>query len=149
MAVLATILNTVPQTQSLSAPRALAGSSNSSTSGNTTDTGSNITANDFLTLLVTEMKNQDPTSAQDPMQYINQLVGVNSLQQLIQINETLSGALSPTAQAQPVTGIRAEGSIPVNQPVANSAISGNLAIPQTSPAAHRVATALGQHASRF
>src|SRR5215469_9732920 len=112
MAATATVFNSVPQTQSLSSPRALA---NSSTSGNANDTGSNITANDFLTLLVTEMKNQDPTSAQDPMQYINQLVGVNSLQQLIQINETLSGALSPTAQAQPVTGIRAEGSIPVNQ----------------------------------
>jgi flagellar basal-body rod modification protein FlgD len=54
---------------------------------------SNITANDFLTLLVTEMKNQDPTNQTDPNQYINQLVQVNSLQQLIEINENLASAL--------------------------------------------------------
>jgi flagellar basal-body rod modification protein FlgD len=60
----------------------------------TTSTSSTITANDFLTLLVTEMKNQDPTSATDPNQYINQLVSVNSLQQLIQINQTLSIGLN-------------------------------------------------------
>ena len=50
-----------------------------------------ISSNDFLTLLVTEMKNQDPTQPTDPNAYIQQLVGVNSLQQLIQINQDLSG----------------------------------------------------------
>ncbi len=61
-----------------------------------------ITANDFLTLLVTEIKNQDPTQQTDPMQYITQLVGVNSLEQLVQINQTLStsaGAITPTGSA--------------------------------------------------
>ena len=48
-----------------------------------------ITSNDFLTLLVTEMKNQDPTQPTDPNAYIQQLVGVNSLQQLIGINQEL------------------------------------------------------------
>ena len=47
---------------------------------------STITANDFLTLLVAEMKNQDPTQPTDPSQYISQMVDVNSLQQLIGIN---------------------------------------------------------------
>ncbi len=46
-----------------------------------------VTANDFLTLLVTELKNQDPTANNDPNAYVNQLVQVNSLQQLIQINQ--------------------------------------------------------------
>lgn len=68
----------------------------SSDNQNSADAGKNssagITANDFLTLLVTEMKNQDPTANTDPNQYINQLVNVNSLQQLISINETLTGA---------------------------------------------------------
>jgi flagellar basal-body rod modification protein FlgD len=36
------------------------------------------------------MKNQDPTQPTDPNAYIQQLVGVNSLQQLIQINQGLS-----------------------------------------------------------
>ncbi len=63
------------------------------TSSNSTDGSSNdqnsatITANDFLTLLVTELKNQDPTANTDPNAYVNQLVQVNSLQQLIQINQ--------------------------------------------------------------
>lgn len=60
------------------------GSSDSGTDNST------ITANDFLTLLVTELKNQDPTQPTDPNAYIEQLVGVNSLQQLISINQGLS-----------------------------------------------------------
>jgi len=56
-----------------------------------------VSANDFLTLLVTEMKNQDPTANTDPNQYINQLVQVNSLEQLISINQNLSTALGTSA----------------------------------------------------
>lgn len=49
---------------------------------------SDITASDFLTLLVSELQNQDPTQPTDPNQYITQLTQVNSLQQLIQLNQT-------------------------------------------------------------
>ena len=62
--------------------------SRAGTSSSTTD-NSTITSNDFLTLLVSELKNQDPTQPTDPNAYISQLVGVNSLQQLIQINQGL------------------------------------------------------------
>jgi flagellar basal-body rod modification protein FlgD len=62
------------------------GSTGSSPSTASTDS-STITANDFLTLLVAEMKNQDPTQPTDPNAYITQMVGVNSLQQLIGINQ--------------------------------------------------------------
>jgi flagellar basal-body rod modification protein FlgD len=72
----------------------------SSTTGNTGTTPpanqATITANDFLTLLVTEIQNQDPTSQTDPMQYITQLVGVNSLEELVQINQTLTTATGTT-----------------------------------------------------
>ena len=60
-----------------------------------------IAANDFLILLVTEMKNQDPTATTDPNEYVNQLVQVNSLQQLISINETLQKATSPDTNSIP------------------------------------------------
>ena len=66
--------------------------SSSSSSGQGSST---ITSNDFLTLLVSELKNQDPTQPTDPGAYIQQLVGVNSLQQLIQINQGLSAIESP------------------------------------------------------
>jgi flagellar basal-body rod modification protein FlgD len=76
----------------------------SSSAGNTGATGAStnqatITANDFLTLLVTEIQNQDPTTQTDPMQYITQLVGVNSLEQLVQINQTLTTAAGTTTPA--------------------------------------------------
>lgn len=72
------------------------GSTGSSGSSSSSDGGATISANDFLTLLVTEMQNQDPTADTDPNEYINQLVNVNSLEQLIQINQTLSSATSGT-----------------------------------------------------
>jgi flagellar basal-body rod modification protein FlgD len=72
-------------------------SSNAGNTGTTPPTNqATITANDFLTLLVTEIQNQDPTSQTDPMQYITQLVGVNSLEELVQINQTLTTATGTT-----------------------------------------------------
>ena len=68
----------------------------SSTSSSDTSS-STISANDFLTLLVTEMQNQDPTADTDPNEYINQLVNVNSLEQLIDINQNLSTALGTSS----------------------------------------------------
>lgn len=72
-------------------PQAAATANAASNSSSTSDTGtSTITSEDFLTLLVSELKNQDPTQPTDPNEYISQLVGVNSLEQLIQINNGLS-----------------------------------------------------------
>ena len=90
---------------SLSSRRAVQATPKDSTATSTTSTtstssatdSSNITSNDFLTLLVSELKNQDPTQPTDPNQYITQLAQVNSLQQLISINQgigTLDSAIS-------------------------------------------------------
>jgi flagellar basal-body rod modification protein FlgD len=70
--------------------------STDSTGNNNNQDGSMITANDFLTLLVTELKNQDPTANTDPNAYVDQLVQVNSLQQLIQINQNTGTTTSTT-----------------------------------------------------
>jgi flagellar basal-body rod modification protein FlgD len=132
-------------------------------------TAATVSANDFLTLLVTEMKNQDPTAQTDPNAYVNQLVQVNSLEQLIQINENLSTALGDGAGAKASTygtsshapgkmggatdtsvarGQKGTGGVSSPIPVsANpiSAFAGNLAVPRSNPAAHRVAQALNGH----
>ena len=72
-----------------------AASSPADTNGSSSDQSSSmITANDFLTLLVTELKNQDPTANTDPNAYVDQLVQVNSLQQLIQIDQNTTGTSS-------------------------------------------------------
>src|ERR1700753_1743416 len=77
------IMHVNPVLQSASSVTANIQPADTSSSG--TSGSASITANDFLSLLVAEMKNQDPTANSDPNQYINQLVQVNSLQQLIQI----------------------------------------------------------------
>lgn len=58
-------------------------------SGSTKDS-STITSSDFLVLLVAELKNQDPTKPTDPTAYVQQLVGVNSLEQLIDLNKQIT-----------------------------------------------------------
>jgi flagellar basal-body rod modification protein FlgD len=84
--------------------------STTSTNNSTNDASdsSDITSDDFLTLLVSELKNQDPTQPTDPNQYITQLAQVNSLQQLISINQgigTLDGAiLSPPSSSSSSSG---------------------------------------------
>ena len=129
-----------------------------------TEAGSaSITANDFLTLLVTEMKNQDPTANTDPNEYINQLVQVNSLQQLISINQTLgsSSLLKATAgiTREPAVaqthlasgGLQIQNSNPATvkatpnlaHSFAASAVHGNLMVPAPNPAAQRIAESLG------
>ncbi len=75
------------------------------TTASSSTSSSTITANDFLTLLVAEMKNQDPTQPTDPNAYISQMVNVNSLQQLIGINQgitsldTAAGATTTTSSS--------------------------------------------------
>src|ERR1700691_1964468 len=71
-----------------------------STTSNESDSDlTTITANDFLQLLVSEMKNQDPTADTDPNEYVNQLVQVNSLEQLVSINQDLGGSGSTSDSA--------------------------------------------------
>ncbi|MGB8259855.1 MAG: flagellar hook capping FlgD N-terminal domain-containing protein [Terracidiphilus sp.] len=145
--------------------------------GNTNSNNSaSISANDFLTLLVTEMQNQDPTAQTDPNEYINQLVAVNSLEQLISINQNLSTALgtsntasAPTsgqetagaasahaqtgaqlAAAPEKTGDRLaeglSGAASLLGPHAAGATQGNLGIPAPTSASERVARSLGGEA---
>jgi flagellar basal-body rod modification protein FlgD len=82
---------------SLMSPKAMDTSSSSGSSGSADAADATISANDFLTLLVTEMQNQDPTSDTDPNEYIDQLVNVNSLEQLVNINQTLTSAFPSTS----------------------------------------------------
>jgi flagellar basal-body rod modification protein FlgD len=138
-------------TNPLSSPTAQAGSDSSSSSG---AASASISANDFLTLLVTEMKNQDPTANTDPNEYINQLVNVNSLEQLIDINQNLTTALgtnansssrTATAQAAAAADPIVQSATPASQAVSASAstrVPGNLSVSNASPSAQTVAHAL-------
>ena len=43
----------------------------------------------FMQLLITQLQNQDPLSPMDASTFVNQLVGVNTLDQVSQINKIL------------------------------------------------------------
>ena len=123
----------------------------SSTSSSSSTSEATITANDFLTLLVSEMKNQDPTSSQDPNEYINQLVQVNSLEQLIQINTDLGGSstsstTSSTDSTQGGSSSAAAAISPAGKTDAASVMRGNLSSGGTTTDAKRVSTALSSPA---
>jgi flagellar basal-body rod modification protein FlgD len=83
--------------------------SSSSSAASATAAGATITSSDFLTLLVSELQNQDPTQPTDPNEYISQLVGVNSLEQLIQINSGIT-SLDSAATAASGSGGSSSGS---------------------------------------
>lgn len=124
----------------------MADSSGNGSSGS--GSSATISANDFLTLLVTEMQNQDPTAQTDPNEYVNQLVQVNSLEQLISINQTLSGALGTPSSGTSKDAVAGKAAALPSLPAAAAApaaaarVSGNLSVPATSPAAERVGHAL-------
>jgi flagellar basal-body rod modification protein FlgD len=56
---------------------------------------STLTGDSFMTLLVAQLKAQDPTSPMDPTQFVGQLVQFNSLQQLINIRQDMDTATKP------------------------------------------------------
>lgn len=70
------------------------------TSSAATGAGTNSTASSggnvdsmFMQLLITQLKNQDPTSPMDPSAFVQQLAQVTSLDQLTQINQLLQKVL--------------------------------------------------------
>lgn len=104
------------------------------TNGSSSSTGSDtsdITSSDFLTLLVSELQNQDPTQPTDPNEYITQLAQVNSLQQLISINQGIgtldssipsSGSSSgsgsgSSSNANAVAAVASANAVPGSQPM--------------------------------
>ena len=121
------------------AARPMAETSNTATSTSGSNSAS-ITANDFLELLVTEMRNQDPTANTDPNEYINQLVQVNSLQQLIQINQDLGGSSSDASS--PSAGAAGAVTHAATRQVMQPHAAGNLTLPASGAAASRLARAL-------
>jgi len=51
----------------------------------------------FLQLLITELKNQDPLSPQDPTQMVAQLASFSSLEQMTQLNTNTQAMLENSA----------------------------------------------------
>src|SRR5580698_8239016 len=76
-----------------------ASSSTPSSSSSSATQSSNSAEQTFIQLLVTELQSQDPTSPMDPTTMVSQMFSMNQLQQLININQTLTTALDGPSSA--------------------------------------------------
>jgi flagellar basal-body rod modification protein FlgD len=81
----------VGPTSSATAPGGAAASSNPAAS---------VDYNQFLRLLIAQMKNQDPTKPMDSTQFISQLASFSAVEQAIQTNAKLDALMTSSALSQ-------------------------------------------------
>lgn len=75
----------------------LVSSSGSSSNSSTSSSSNQLNANSFITLLTAQLQAQDPLNPMDPDQMVNELVSMNSLQQLIGIKQDLDNLTGATS----------------------------------------------------
>ncbi len=56
-----------------------------------------VSENEFLTLLVAQLENQDPLNPQDPTQFVSELASFSSLTEMTQMNQNFSSVLDNSA----------------------------------------------------
>jgi len=113
----------------LAKPRATTTTTPATSTTSSSSSDATITANDFLTLLVAEMKNQDPTQPTDPNEYITQMVDVNSLQQLVSINSGITSLDTAVGVTRPASSSVVTGTSPTTNAQAVALVD---AMPATS-----------------
>jgi len=100
-------------------------SSSSSTSSNPSTPGG-IVANEstFLTLLVAQLKNQDPLSPTDSTQFVGELAQFSSLEQLTNINKNVGTIVTNATSAATPAPTPASGTMPGSSPNQNTSSNG-------------------------
>src|ERR1700690_1079546 len=86
-------------------PAAGSSSTSSSSASATTGSGNGVTlgGTDFLTLMLAQLKNQDPTSPVDSNEFLSQLASLSEVQGINQLNtsfSTLSSSLTSNQAMQ-------------------------------------------------
>ncbi|HWS62508.1 MAG TPA: flagellar hook capping FlgD N-terminal domain-containing protein [Steroidobacteraceae bacterium] len=112
-------------------------SSSSGTSGTGAAAGATLGGTNFLTLMLAQLKNQDPTSPVDSNQFLNQLASLSTVQGITQLNTSfgsLSSSLvsSQALQASSLLGHQALVSSKTANLTANGSVSGAVDVPQTT-----------------
>jgi flagellar basal-body rod modification protein FlgD len=111
--------------------------------GPTTGTGAaansatTLGGTDFLTLMLAQLKNQDPTSPVDSNTFLTQLAQLSEVQGITQLNtsfSTLSSSLSPSQalQASSLLGHKVLVTSPTANLAANGTVTGAVNVPQTT-----------------
>jgi flagellar basal-body rod modification protein FlgD len=116
---------------------ATAATSSSDTSASGAAAGATLGGTNFLTLMLAQLKNQDPTSPVDSNQFLNQLASLSTVQGITQLN-TSFGSLSTSLvssqalQASSLLGHQALVSSTTANLTANGSVSGAVDVPQTT-----------------
>jgi flagellar basal-body rod modification protein FlgD len=117
------------------------GSAGSSSTSSTSSSGANgvtLGGTDFLTLMLAQLKNQDPTSPVDSNEFLSQLASLSEVQGINQLNTSfasLSNSLvgSQALQASSLLGHQAMvASSTASLATAGGTVSGAVSVPQTS-----------------
>jgi flagellar basal-body rod modification protein FlgD len=99
------VLNTLQPAASSGLRRAISGKASPAATTGTTSSSSTASGLDstFLNLLATELQNQDPTAPVDSTAMVGQMISLNQLDQLISINQAVTGSTGTgtTGLAQP------------------------------------------------
>jgi len=97
------------------------GSTGSSSNGSQSSSASGaLGESDFLTLLIAQMKNQDPLNPQDDSSFVAELATFSSVQQQTQMNQTIQ-----QSTAASLIGESVKSSGGVNGVVANAGVNSN------------------------
>jgi flagellar basal-body rod modification protein FlgD len=127
---LPTVLNTLKPPASIGSRTTTGARATTGTTGSgsttTSDSGVDSIGSTFLSLLSTELQNQDPTAPVDSTAMVGQMISLNQLDQLININQTLAGDTTGTTASLKKPAATASDT-------ASSSASGGLA--KTLPAA--------------
>ena len=93
-------MTTVSGTSSTTSGTSSASSTSSATTAASSAAAASINFNDFLQMMIAEMKNQDPTNPSDPTQYLTQIAQFSNVQQGIVTNTTLNSMLTTSSLDQ-------------------------------------------------
>jgi flagellar basal-body rod modification protein FlgD len=112
------------------------GTSGTSSSSSTSATGGvNLGGTDFLTLMLAQLKNQDPTSPIDSNQFLTQLAQLSEVQGINQLNTSFStmASGSQAMQASSLLGHQVlVSSSTATLATAGASVTGAVDVPQTS-----------------
>jgi flagellar basal-body rod modification protein FlgD len=85
---------------SATTPTTNAAASSTTSSASTASATNQLSYNDFLSLLMAELQNQDPTQPMDPAAMVSQLATVSEVGQAVQTNTTLNSILTSNSLSQ-------------------------------------------------
>jgi flagellar basal-body rod modification protein FlgD len=105
-------MSIIPMTTGFAQAHSAATTRTNNSKATTPDQAANNAEQTFLSLLVTELKSQDPTSPMDPTQMVGQMLSMNQLNELIAINQTLQNALGGAAASAAQQSTSSSTSLP-------------------------------------